>query len=82
MGATVPLVTVHALTRSGSDHTPLLIASESRAHLGKHTCFSFELSWLREEGFYGMVTTKWPDVSYGDTPIERWQNKITFSPIS
>jgi endonuclease/exonuclease/phosphatase family metal-dependent hydrolase len=32
-----PLVTVRALTRSGSDHTPLLIDAGIQAHLGKKT---------------------------------------------
>ena len=39
-----PLVTVRALTRSGSDHTPLLIDSGKRAHTGNTAHFSFELS--------------------------------------
>jgi endonuclease/exonuclease/phosphatase family metal-dependent hydrolase len=42
-----PLVSVRALTRSGSDHTPLLIDSGEQAHLGNKALFSFELSWLR-----------------------------------
>jgi endonuclease/exonuclease/phosphatase family metal-dependent hydrolase len=39
-----PLVTVRALTRTGSDHTPLLIDSGEAAHVGNKTTFSFELS--------------------------------------
>ena len=46
-----PLVTVHALTRSGSDHTPLILDSGDQAHLGNRSTFSFELSWIRQEGF-------------------------------
>jgi endonuclease/exonuclease/phosphatase family metal-dependent hydrolase len=34
-----PLVSVRALTRSGSDHTPLLIDTGRRAHIGNKTCF-------------------------------------------
>src|SRR6266498_3338974 len=71
-----PLVTVRALTRSGSDHTPLLINSGQQAHIGNKAHFSFELSWFRHEGFYEMVAAEWAAVSKGDTPIERWQNKI------
>jgi endonuclease/exonuclease/phosphatase family metal-dependent hydrolase len=37
---------VHALTRSGSDHTPLLLDQGEQAHLGNKVDFSFELSWL------------------------------------
>jgi hypothetical protein len=46
-----PLVFVRALTRSGSDHTPLLIDSGEQTHLGNKSHFSFELSWLRQDGF-------------------------------
>jgi hypothetical protein len=71
-----PLVTVRALTRAGSDHTPLLIDAGSPANIGKNNHFSFELSWLRKEGFFEMVRNKWVSVSAGDSPIDTWQNKI------
>lgn len=71
-----PLVSVRALTRSGSDHTPLFIDSGDQAHLGNRAQFSFELSWLREEGFYDIIAAEWASVNSGRTPIERWQNKI------
>jgi hypothetical protein len=71
-----PLVSVRALTRSGSDHTPLLIDSGHHAHIGNSARFSFELSWLRQEGFFEMVATEWGNVSLGDSPIKNWQNKI------
>jgi endonuclease/exonuclease/phosphatase family metal-dependent hydrolase len=38
-----PLVTVRALSRSDSDHTPILIDSGVKAHLGNKSNFSFEL---------------------------------------
>jgi hypothetical protein len=69
-----PLVTVRALTRAGSDHTPLLIDAGSPTNIGKNNHFSFELSWLRKEGFFEMVRDKW--VSAGDSPVDTWQNKI------
>jgi hypothetical protein len=47
-----PLVSVRALTCSGSGHTPLLIDSGEQAHLEKKAHFSFELSWIRQEGFF------------------------------
>jgi endonuclease/exonuclease/phosphatase family metal-dependent hydrolase len=34
-----PLVTVHALTRTGSDHTALLIDSGEAAHVGNRNNF-------------------------------------------
>jgi endonuclease/exonuclease/phosphatase family metal-dependent hydrolase len=36
-----PLVSVRELTRTGSDHTPLLIDSREHAHLGNKSLFSF-----------------------------------------
>ena len=71
-----PLVSVHALTRSGSDHTPLVIDSGDHAHLGNNAKFSFDLSWLRREGFFEMICREWRATSGGSSPIERWQHKI------
>ena len=71
-----PLVSVRALTRSGSDHTPLLIDSGVKAHLGNKSQFSFELYWLRHEGFYDMIAKEWNSVNDGRNPMEQWQNKI------
>jgi hypothetical protein len=42
-----PLASVQALTRSGSDHTPILLDSGEQAHLGNKAFFSFELAWLK-----------------------------------
>ena len=67
-----PLVTIHALTRTGSDNTPLLLDSGDAAHLGNRAIFSFELSWFRQDGFYELVRAEWMSVSEGATPIERW----------
>ena len=71
-----PLVTVRALSRTGSDHTPLLIDSGVHAHAGNKTRFSFELSWLEHEGFHDMVAAEWAAGLIGATPIQTWQNKI------
>lgn len=71
-----PLVSVRALTYSGSDQTSLLIDSDHHAHLGNKARFSFELSWLRQDGFYEMIIAEWNLISIGYTPIQRWQNKI------
>ena len=50
-----PLVTVQALNRAGSDHTPLLLDTGEQAFQGNTIRFSFELSWLRHEGFYDTI---------------------------
>ena len=71
-----PLVTVRALDRAGSDHTPLLLDSGEQAHLGNKCRFSFELSWFRQEGFVALISREWNSISMGESPMERWQNKI------
>jgi hypothetical protein len=71
-----PLVSVRALIRTGSDHTPLLIVSGEQAHVGNKLIFSFELSWLHPDGFLDMVKKEWLSVPNGTSPVENWQNKI------
>ena len=71
-----PLVTVQALPRAGSDHTPLLLDTGEHAFLGNSNKFSFELSWFRQEGFIDMITREWTAIQSGNNPVERWQNKI------
>jgi endonuclease/exonuclease/phosphatase family metal-dependent hydrolase len=67
-----PLLNVRALTRSGSDHTPLLLDFGSPAHGGKNTNFSFELSWFRQDGFIDMVKNEWRSIHNEPRPIETW----------
>jgi exonuclease III len=71
-----PLVTVRALSRAESDHTPILINSGVKAHLGNQAQFSFELYWLRQEGFYEMIEKEWNSVMTGISPMDRWLNKL------
>ena len=72
-----PLVTVQALNRAGSDHTPLLLDTGENAFKGNASRFSFELSWLRHEGFYDIIGREWNAIQTGSSPVERWQNKAT-----
>jgi hypothetical protein len=71
-----PLVSVRALSRAGSDHTPLLIDSGNKAHRGNNAHFSFELSWFEQDGFEEIVAREWAAGPVGKTPIVTWQNKI------
>ena len=71
-----PLVTVQALTCAGSDHTPLLLDTGEHAFKGNCSRFSFELSWFRQEGFYDIIAREWNAIQTGNSPVERWQNKI------
>ena len=71
-----PLVTVQALTRGISDHTPLLVDSGAPTHLGNKNIFSFELAWFEREGFIDLLAREWAKDSGGRSPMERWQCKI------
>ena len=53
------MVTVRAMTCTGSDHTPLLVDFGEADHLGNKSLFSFKLSYIRQEGFYEMVRDQW-----------------------
>jgi hypothetical protein len=64
------------MTRTGSDHIPLLIDFGCPAHIGKNSHFSFELSWLRQEDFFDLVKREWCSVDLGNTPVDKWQNKV------
>jgi exonuclease III len=70
-----PKVTVHALTREVSDHTPLLLDTGMPSSHSPST-FKFELSWLFKDGFYNLVSELWQKEMTGSTPMEIWQNKI------
>jgi hypothetical protein len=54
----------------------LLVDSGEQAHLGNKSQFSFELSWLREDGFQELIEAEWGAYIKGNSPIEIWQNKI------
>jgi hypothetical protein len=70
------LVTVQALTRAGSDRTPLLLDPGEQPHIGNKATFSFELSWLRQERFMELVTRVWNSTKSKDKPLETLQSKI------
>ena len=71
-----PLVTVQALQRAISDHTPLLVDSGEATHVGNKNTFSFELGWFEREGFMELIAAEWARDMGGSSSVERWQNKI------
>jgi mannosylglycoprotein endo-beta-mannosidase len=71
-----PLVTVDALNREISDHTPLLLSTGEKACVGSQPEFKFELSWFLQKDFFETVARIWNSVDYGSTPMKKWQNKI------
>jgi hypothetical protein len=70
-----PQVTVRALPRGISDHTPLLLDTGTPSQ-PKANGFKFELAWLLKDGFHEKVIDVWQCESRGNTSIEIWQNKI------
>jgi hypothetical protein len=44
--------------------------------MGYKNTFSFELSWMRQDGFYEMVLHEWNSVHLGSSPVEKWQHKV------
>jgi hypothetical protein len=71
-----PKVSVQALAREISDHSPLLLSSEQPSKPNNANMFKFELSWLLKEGFYEMVAQVCQRENRGTTRLEKWQNKI------
>ena len=54
-----PLVTVSALERFPSDHTPLLLNTGATTHNRQPPLFKFDLAWLQRDGFVDMVSEVW-----------------------
>ena len=65
-----PFVTVQALSRGISDHTPLFLDSGEATHLGNNF-FSFELAWFEREGFFDLVAREWAKDAGGWSALER-----------
>lgn len=70
-----PLVMVHALRSSISNHTPVLRDSTEVTHLENKVTFSFEMPWFETEGLLDMVTQEWFKETRGDTGTEKLQFK-------
>lgn len=54
-----PLVTVRAMPRAISDHTPLLVDSGDATHAGNKNTFSSELAWFERESFVDLIAREW-----------------------
>jgi hypothetical protein len=72
MGTKMPLVTVDALNREISDHTPLLLCTGERVQRSSQPEFKFEPSWFLLKDFFETVTRIWSSVDYGSTLVKRW----------
>ena len=71
-----PLVTVHALDRGVSDHTPLFLKTGDPAFSGHPKQFKIELSWLSHEDFKEKVKEIWIQPVVGQNTVQRWNRKM------
>jgi hypothetical protein len=71
-----PLVTVQALDRGVSDHTPLLLDTATQAFLGKPRQFKFELSWFNQEDFFDEVVHCWNRPTKAKNFVQHWNHKL------
>jgi hypothetical protein len=72
------MVSVRALERFEklSDHAPILLTTGTPWPFLKHP-FTFELGWLQREVFHDMVKNVWERPIAGNTPILRWNHKMS-----
>jgi hypothetical protein len=75
-----PLASVRAQDRTVSDHTPLLLDTNSPTYNGKPKQFKFELSLFSREDFYHKVVEIWNKPVRGNNSVQRWNHK--FSEVS
>ena len=66
-----PMVTVHALDKGVSDHTPLLLETGDPSYTGHAKLFKMELSWLSHEDFKERVTEIWNKPVSGQNSVQR-----------
>jgi len=71
-----PLVTVIALDRGVSDHTPLLLDTGDPSYTGNTQQFKMELSWLTHEDFRERVTEVWNKPVAEQNSVQCWNRKL------
>jgi hypothetical protein len=72
-----PLVSVQALDRGISDHTPLLLDTGAATFKGNNRQFRMELSWFTHDDFYAWVTEIWRKSVRGNNSVQRWNKKMS-----
>jgi hypothetical protein len=72
-----PLVSVRVLPRieALSDHASILLSTGTPSPQRRRQ-FKFELGWLLREGFSDMIKFIWDKPVAGNSPIQRWNNKM------
>jgi exonuclease III len=71
-----PLVLVHALDWV-SDHTPLILDTDTSAFMGNGTRFRLELSSFCHDDFCERVAEIWNKPIRGNNAVQRWNNKLS-----
>ena len=71
-----PMVTVHALDRGISDHTPLLLDTGDPSFTGHAKQFKMELSWLAHEDFKEWIIEIWNKPVSGQNSVQCWNRKL------
>jgi hypothetical protein len=72
-----PLVSLQALDRGVSDHTPLLLDTGTPAFKGNGKRFKLELSWFTHDDFNDRVIEIWNRPVKGRNSVQRWNNKCS-----
>lgn len=72
-----PMVSVHALDRGVSDHTPLFLDIGEAAFAGNLKQFKMELSWFLRDDFHDRVVEIWNKPFKGRNAVQRWNNKMS-----
>jgi hypothetical protein len=72
-----PLVSVRALDRGVSNHTPLLLDTGEAAFSGNGRQFRLELSWFTREDFYSRVAEIWRKPVRGRNSVQWWNKKMS-----
>ena len=71
-----PMVTVHALDRGVSDHSPLLLDTGDPSFTGTAKQFKMELSWLTHYEFKERVIEIWNKPVGGHNSVQCWNRKM------
>ena len=70
------MVTIHALDRGVSYHTPLILDTGDPSYTGHAKQLKMELSWLAHEDFREWVTEIWKKPVSGQNSVQCWNRKF------
>jgi hypothetical protein len=76
LGAEIFVSIGSGFTALGFRPYPIIAGYREKAHIGNKVDFSFELSWLKQDGFREIVERELNSGPTVNNPIINWQNKI------